>query len=63
MNNRSKHDFRHTTNSRVYNRLLKRERELKGEIHCGWCAYHKSDNARHTDLRNWKRYRAHQYRE
>jgi len=53
------------TNSQTYKRLLKKKREQKSEIFCGYCPYHSNENRYFRDftVRNWKRYRRHQWKE
>ena len=52
-----------TDNSSIYNKVLKRFRESKGDIRCSVCPYHKceNDNGKRY-LKNWKRYRRTQYK-
>ena len=37
-------DYNWTSNSSVYNKLRKLSLEQLGEIHCGYCPYHKGEN-------------------
>jgi hypothetical protein len=66
MRNIARNDLEMSSNSMVYNRLLKRHRADSGDICCSYCQYHRCENASSTRYRkhtNWKRLRKTQYYE
>ena len=63
MKNRLRSLLETTTNLSVYNKLIKLDREMKGNIGCSWCPYHKYENDNGSwEKKNWKNYRKTQYR-
>ena len=58
-------EYRTTSNSFVYNRARKYYLESEKLINCAYCPYHKNENGKYhnrRDYRNWKRYRKTQYK-
>jgi hypothetical protein len=53
-----------TDNSRVYRIAYKRYLDVKGDIRCSICAYHRSENSnwQYRRTKSWKRYRKTQYK-
>lgn len=49
-------------NPTVYARLRKMHLERRGDIHCGYCRYHRGENRTNFFNRNWKHYRRTQYK-
>lgn len=52
------------TNSAVYAKILKFDRERNKEIHCARCPYHKNENDHKGRYdRSWKNHRRKQFKE
>lgn len=52
-----------TSNSTLYNKIVKRYKENKGMINCAYCPYHRGENrSYHSDVKSWKNYRKTQYK-
>jgi len=63
MRNIQREDLETTSSSFVYVRLLKLHREDVGDINCGYCRYHRNENAtRRPAHRCWKIERKTQHR-
>lgn len=61
---KNRNELHTTTNSMIYNRIIKEYRARASEISCSICPYHRGCNHSRENWKhnNWKRYRKKQYK-
>ena len=61
MRNGFRFEMDNTDNPTIYNRVRKKYLELKGNIRCSFCRYHKGENSSKRQ-KSWKKRRKTRYR-